>query len=372
MKVNCTPGGYDVQHRHIGDVNQRSQTNVPTSANNAKPSAEARKLATLSRACESPGFLRRSPCLARGDNLLQQRLMGLRRPTQRGILGTGMAIALWLASNGASAQHVPLPPTLVALDSPEGQRLFEEADARADYWSLSEQYVTQQSGNFCGVASGVMVLNALQVSAPIDKQTGSPFFTQDDFFNDCARRVLSPTLMPGMTIDQLVDLLQCHPARAQAFHAGETPLEEFRTLAARNLATPGDFIVVNYDRAGVGQEKMGHISPLGAYDAKTDKFLLLDVARYKYPPVWADATALFAAMHTDDFVAGKTRGFVVVTAAPSPPGPKGARPARNLMQLGIAILAVTFLLGAALGAVVQGQRYKRRLAQNTASLHRAG
>src|SRR5215467_8568936 len=114
-----------------------------------------------------------------------------------------------LVTRNAAAQHQSLPAALVALESQEGQRLFEEADARADYWNLSEQYVTQRSGNFCGVASGVMVLNALQVMAPTDEQVGAAYFTQDNFFNGCARHVLSPTLRPGMTIDQLVDLLQC-------------------------------------------------------------------------------------------------------------------------------------------------------------------
>jgi hypothetical protein len=252
---------------------------------------------------------------------------------------------------------------MVALDSPEGQRLFEEAEARADYWSLSEQYVTQRSGNFCGVASGVMVLAALQVPAPRDDSLGASVYTQDNFFNECGRRVLSPTLMPGMTLDQLVDLLQCHPAKAHAVHAADTTLAEFRALAARNLATPGDYVVVNYDRAGVGQEHMGHISPLGAYDGKADKFLLLDVARYKYPPVWVDAAALFGAMKTDDFVSGKTRGFVEVSAAPSPPGPKGARTARNPIHIAAALIAGAFLIGTALGAGVQTARLRRRLAR---------
>jgi hypothetical protein len=280
------------------------------------------------------------------------------------LLAVAATLGLSLAARAASAQHSPLPPTLVALDSPEGQRLFEEADARADYWALSEQYVTQRSGNFCGVASGVMVLGALQVPAPTDEQIGSPIFTQEDFFNDCARRVLSPTLMPGMTIDQLVDLLQCHPAKASAVHAADTTLADFRAEAAKNLATAGDYIVVNYDRAGVGQEHMGHISPLGAYDTKTDRFLLFDVARYKYPPVWVEATALFSAMSTDDFVSGKTRGFVEVTAAPSPPGPKGARTARNPLRIVAGLIGAAFVLGVVLGALVTRFIGKRRARKN--------
>lgn len=44
----------------------------------------------------------------------------------------------------------------------------------------------------------------------------------------------------------------------------------------------------------------GHFSPLGAYHAPTDSFLIVDVAKYKYPPVWVGADTLFTAMATVD------------------------------------------------------------------------
>jgi hypothetical protein len=78
------------------------------------------------------------------------------------------------------------------------------------------------------------------------------------------------------------------------------------------LAT--QYVIVNFLRSAIGEEKFGHISPLAAYDADTDRFLLLDVARYKYPPVWVSAAELFAAMNTTDSDNdNRTRGFVIVT-----------------------------------------------------------
>jgi hypothetical protein len=69
-------------------------------------------------------------------------------------------------------------------------------------------------------------------------------------------------------------------------------------------------------RRALGQQIGGHISPLAAYDAKADRFLILDVARYKYPPVWVKTADIFAAMNTLDAANdNKTRGFVLVTAA---------------------------------------------------------
>jgi hypothetical protein len=78
-------------------------------------------------------------------------------------------------------------------------------------------------------------------------------------------------------------------------------------------------VLVNYLRKTLGEETGGHISPLAAYDAKADRFLILDVARYKYPPVWVKTADMFGAMNTPDAANNnKTRGFVLVTAAPVP------------------------------------------------------
>ncbi|MCP4303859.1 MAG: glutathione gamma-glutamylcysteinyltransferase, partial [bacterium] len=55
-----------------------------------------------------------------------------------------------------------------------------------------------------------------------------------------------------------------------------------------------------------------------AYDADTDRFLILDVSRYKYPPVWVEAETLFNAMNTTDSDNDdKSRGYVVVSRGDS-------------------------------------------------------
>jgi len=49
-----------------------------------------------------------------------------------------------------------------------------------------------------------------------------------------------------------------------------------------------------------------------AYHEASDSFLILDVAAYKYPPVWVPAQALWEAMQAVDSTSGRSRGFVVV------------------------------------------------------------
>ena len=75
------------------------------------------------------------------------------------------------------------------------------------------------------------------------------------------------------------------------------------------LANPKQYILVNYHRKMLNQVGAGHISPLAAYNKKEDSFLILDVARYKYPSYWVKWSDLSKAMAE---VENNTRGFIIV------------------------------------------------------------
>jgi hypothetical protein len=206
---------------------------------------------------------------------------------------------------------------LISLNSEQGSRLLLESEDNRAYWPLSIQFVTQKNQAFCGVASIVMVLNALGIPAPSTPEF-EPYktFTQDNLLNEYTEKVLPVSVLAkiGMTLDQIGGILNTYSVKAHVRHADETSLEEFRFLARQALSTPNHYVVVNYLRRSIGQERGGHISPLGAYDAETDRFLVLDVSRYKYPPIWVEAAALYAAMNTPDSDnQNRTRGFVIVT-----------------------------------------------------------
>lgn len=230
-----------------------------------------------------------------------------------------LALAFGVAAS-AVAQTLPLPPDLIPFNSREGGQLLIESEAKDDFWPLSAQFVTQINPAYCGVASMVMVLNSIGVPAPESPQhSPQRSFTQENFFeNEAAAEAVSPDIVKrqGMTLDELGRLLRSYSVSAEIHHAGDTTLEEFRRLASQNLQQPRDFVLVNYLRREIGQERGGHISPLAAYDEDSDRFLIMDVARYKYPPVWVEAEDLWRAMATVDNVSGKTRGFVLVSPEP--------------------------------------------------------
>jgi hypothetical protein len=177
-------------------------------------------------------------------------------------------------------------------------------------------FVAQTRPAFCGVASSVVVLNSLP-AGPVMKGIPAEQLTQQSFFDDATSKVRNEwrVTFGGMTLAQLRDLLNAHGANATATYASDTTLDAFRELAKTNLATPGDYLLVNYQRGALGQRPTGHISPLAAYNAENDRFLILDVAAYKYPPVWVKAEDLWSGINAIDPSTGRTRGFVVVKAA---------------------------------------------------------
>lgn len=232
----------------------------------------------------------------------------LRLPLQAVVVGFCLA-------SGGFAQTLPLSQNLINFNSTEGEKLLLGSSALQDYFPLSMQFVTQKNQAYCGVASSIMVLNALGIPAPEAPEYGTyHLFTQDNFFNAQTQNVIAAEVVAkkGMTLEQLGKLLESYSVKAEVHHGGDVTLEQFRTMVVKNLEEPGNFVLVNYLRKAIGQETGGHISPVAAYNKETDRFLILDVSRYKYPPVWVKAFDLWQAMATVDSDSGKTRGFVLV------------------------------------------------------------
>ncbi len=237
------------------------------------------------------------------------------------LLAAGAAFALGLFLVGANGDTLSLPDNLTGFSTHDGEAYFAESDAREAYFPLASNFLTQKTQAYCGIASIVMVLNALGVPAPpVPEYAPYRTFTQDNVLTPETDAVLPRDVLArqGMTLDQIGGILATQPVKAEVHHASMSSVDEFRKLASAYLGEPGHFVIVNYLRKALGEHTGGHISPRAAYDSKADRFLILDVARYKYPPVWVKAADIFAAMNTPDAANdNKTRGFVMVTAAPA-------------------------------------------------------
>ncbi len=229
------------------------------------------------------------------------------------LLGVGLFPSQLLAQT-----TLPLSENLINFNSSQGEIFLVESQARQDYIPLSLQFETQDNLAFCGVASIVMVLNALSIPAPTATEwVRYNRFTQDNFFdNPNTENVISKETVSrqGMTLQELGGLLESYPLDVEVYHGGEVSLEEFRQRIVDNLQQENNFVLVNYLRSSIGQQRGGHISPIAAYHEESDRFLILDVSRYKYPPVWVKAEELWNATNTVDSTSEKTRGFVLISS----------------------------------------------------------
>ena len=116
----------------------------------------------------------------------------------------------------------------------------------------------------------------------------------------------------GLQLRQLAQVLRSHGVEVVTRVVDESAdAAAVRRELAANLATGDDFVLVNYARRSLGQTGGGHISPLGAYDERSDSFLIMDVNPNRAPWVWVGSDDLIAAMRTFDTV--ENRGYLLVS-----------------------------------------------------------
>jgi glutathione-S-conjugate glycine hydrolase len=227
-----------------------------------------------------------------------------------------MMLALLLSSLSAIPSLAGETPDVVYWDTDAGKVLRTHIPADADYWQLIPTFAVQRTQSYCSVASAITVLNAMPISKPVDPiYAPYAYFTQDNYFTPEVSKVISAqtVLAQGMTREEMAKTLALHGVRTKSI-AGDTLSDEsLRTLLQKTLGDDGQFVLANYFRATLGQVGGGHWSALAAYDEKTDRVLILDVAKYKYPPAWVGIATLRQAMDTIDTVSNKARGLVIVS-----------------------------------------------------------
>lgn len=184
------------------------------------------------------------------------------------------------------------------------------------YFPLAAQFHTQSEPAYCGLGTLAMVLNALAID-PQRIWKGPWRWFSEELLDCCSP--LEVVKKNGITISEFVCLARCNGAAAQPIYASESDVDQFREVVRECSARDDRLLVVSYDRRGLKQTGSGHFSPIGGYHPDKDMVLILDVARFKYPPHWVSLPTLFAAMQTIDSASQRSRGYISVTAAPQRP-----------------------------------------------------
>lgn len=223
-----------------------------------------------------------------------------------------------MAVAGVYKRVLPCPPA-IEFASQEGKALFAEAlgDGTANgFFRLIGTFQTQAEPAYCGLTTLSVVLNALSID-PGRKWKG-PWRWFDESMLDCCEP-LEKVKREGITFAKLTCLAQCAGASVQAFRANQSSLTSFRALVEACVSSDDRHLIISYDRRSFQQTGTGHFSPLGGYHRQKDMALILDVARFKYPPHWVPLPLLWEAINTIDESTGKLRGFMMIYKRENPP-----------------------------------------------------
>ena len=237
-------------------------------------------------------------------------------------------------------------PKVIPWGDELGAQRLSQSVYKRDFFRLANHFESQNNKIYCGVASSVIVLNALRVRNG-DKQSKkpkadavlsesdreyipfvfSPFFdryTQDNVFTAEAKSKLEILGKPieqkaggkkrdiGLQLEQLRGLLASHELDVKKIVAGgENGLEVFRTHLMANMLNTENYLLVNYTRKTLDQKGGGHISPIGAYHKASDSVLIMDVNSNKADWVWVKLALLYESMSTFD--TNENRGYLLIS-----------------------------------------------------------
>ena len=263
--------------------------------------------------------------------------------TEGPLIKQAYCLAFALVWTGCSATLNRAAPDIIPWPSPQGVKRLYDSRHRTDFPRLANEFQNQTNGIVCGPTTGAVVLNALRLRQKKDlPKTNFPDpykkylpklhdprvkrYTPDNFMSEEAQKIKTQAELYGkpvkgkndfgLQLRQLHRIFLTHKVRSQLRIADKNLSDKrIKEELISNLKREGDYVVVNYKRSTLGQKGGGHISPLGAYDEKTDSFLIMDVNSGKYPWIWVKTDRLIGAMRTFDTV--ENRGYLLIAKRPS-------------------------------------------------------
>lgn len=251
-----------------------------------------------------------------------------------------------------------MPHSLIQFSSPEGRKLFQESlsDGMAKaFFPLSEQFLNQSDPAYCGVTTLIMVLNAIGIDPNVRWKGGWRWYGSEEMILESCCIDPERVRRAGILLEEFQSLGRCQglkidmkrplPLESRDFEDGDGyrdaqsnkkyySLDDFRSDIIQLVQHPpvydyenssmdeetdsaiigsGGFMVVSFSRSTLGQTGDGHYSPIAAYSAETDRCLLLDVARFKYPPYWVSVQDLYESTRPRDGMTNKSRGWFIMS-----------------------------------------------------------
>jgi hypothetical protein len=234
-------------------------------------------------------------------------------------------LVLPLAPAFAQAPQPKLGPDAVPLTLDTSY--FRTAPA-ADYWAFSPFVKPQFTTSACSIAS---------VTAAVNGLAGLPARAEDEVLTQPA--LLDLTGIPewaalsaedgdGVTFAQLVEFSTAAlkardlPHQVTQFKPSTNDaatLDDLRARLVANEASANDVALIYFNQGVITGDWDGpHVSLIGAYDAASDRVLILEVDQEWYIPYWTPTPVLLQAMlkptsAEHGVLEGETGGLVLIS-----------------------------------------------------------
>jgi hypothetical protein len=251
---------------------------------------------------------------------------------------------LFLALLGSSALHFASEPSAHAAAQAtvesakpkygkQATRLHDSHDfivktKAADYWALSPYYAPQIDGRVCIIASFAMALNALRadqhLGASDNLVTQAALLKFLTSFEGPAKRFYSDH---GKSVGVAEQVGMFQAAAKEFLHrdykvdvmvadvADKAFTQKIEKVLIENEASAKNMVIANFlqsEYTGDPEGAVGHVAPVGGYDAKLKRVLILDPDREYYEPYWVSLDTFVKGLATLDSDSGKNRGIIYV------------------------------------------------------------
>ncbi len=204
--------------------------------------------------------------------------------------------------------------------------LFIKTSNAPDYWALSPYYTAQRDHSACILATFTMALNAFKIGEKATSEDA--LVNQDDLFNKIKEEPAAKRFYvnKGKSIS-LVEMGELFKKAVEAYKIPIVKLEavnvdkidaatkeKVKNLLRENEKSARTLILANFLQSEFtgDPDGGGHAAPVGAYDPKTDRVLIMDPDREYYEPYWVSFETFMKGLATLDKDAGRNRGILFV------------------------------------------------------------
>lgn len=224
-------------------------------------------------------------------------------------------VACGRAVAAGAPKYAPVNGTAAVPLVADNDYFRQPGNTAPDYWALAPYYAPQKTGASCSAASAAMAMNAL-LNARRLRGDEEENFSEEAVAAKAKSFDWSALIgekgdngRHGLTLEQLSagvrEALAASGVKEPEVDGvsvstdSKEALTAFRAALEVNESSGTDIMLIHFVQdalTGAPGGPFAHISPIGAYDAKTRRVLVMDVDRRWYEPYWASDAQVLKAM----------------------------------------------------------------------------